>query len=147
MRDNEFKKFQQNILKIINNKTIEKLILNKKVDGSLKDILKSLNKEQFNILKSIYLSDDLDNNLNKQINILEKKIQATFSKILEFNDVNINESLDNIILEEDNIIIDPVLLLGGFIYAYKTSNKIKYIFPNDLIDIYINNRYVVEFEG
>ena len=28
MRDNEFKKFQQNILKIINNKTIEKLILN-----------------------------------------------------------------------------------------------------------------------
>ncbi len=139
MRDNEFKKFQQNILKIINNKTIEKLILNKKVDGSLKDILKSLNKEQFNILKSIYLSDDLDNNLNKQINILEKKIQATFSKILEFNDVNINESLDNIILEEDNIIIDPVLLLGGFIYAYKTSNKIKYIFPNDLIDIYINN--------
>lgn len=81
MRDNEFKKFQQNILKIINNKTIEKLILNKKVDGSLKDILKSLNKEQFNILKSIYLSDDLNNNLNKQINMLEKKIKATFVKI------------------------------------------------------------------
>ena len=43
--------------KIINKKTIEKLILNKKVDGSLKDILKSLNKEQFNILKSIYFDN------------------------------------------------------------------------------------------
>lgn len=51
MSNNEFKKFQKKILKIINDKTIEKLILNKKVDGSLKDILKALNKEQFNILK------------------------------------------------------------------------------------------------
>ena len=139
MRDNEFKKFQQNILKIINNKTIEKLILNKKVDGSLKDILKSLNKEQFNILKSIYLSDDLDNNLNKQINMLEKKIKATFVKILEFDDPSINESLDSIMSFEDNIVIDSVLLLGGFVYAYKDDNKIKYILPFDLDIIYLDN--------
>ena len=140
MRDNEFKKFQQNILKLINNKTIEKLILNKKVDGSLKDILKSLNKEQFNILKSIYFDNDTKNkSLNKQIDMLDKKIKATFVKILEFDDPSINESLDSIMSFEDNIVIDSVLLLGGFIYAYKASNKIKYIFPNDLIDIYINN--------
>ena len=140
MSDSEFEKIQQRILKVANSSTLEKLILNKKVNGSIADILKSLDEEQFNVLKSIYFDNDTKNkSLNKQIDMLDKKIKATFVKILEFDDPSINESLDSIMSFEDNIVIDSVLLLGGFVYAYKDDNKIKYILPFDLDIIYLDN--------
>ena len=46
MSDSEFEKIQQRILKVANSSTLEKLILNKKVNGSIADILKSLDEEQ-----------------------------------------------------------------------------------------------------
>ena len=85
MSDSEFEKIQQRIFKVANSSTLEKLILNKKVNGSIADILKSLDEEQFNVLKSIYFDNDTKNkSLNKQIDMLDKKIKATFVKILEF---------------------------------------------------------------
>ena len=139
MNNKEFKKIQKKLLKVADAYTLEKLVLKKKIKGNLIDILRSLNEEQLNILERVYLSDkEIKLQDEEKFSLLDEKIKKAFVRVIEANDSKITNTLDEFFYNRGLDEVEPILLIAGFIYAYKVRNKLKYLIPDDLLLVYLD---------
>ena len=116
------------------------LILENKVEGNLKDVLKGLDEDQINIIASVYYDDEdsfFKKSLNSKIEYLEKNIIESYKEIIRNASYKQYVILDKLSNNEDVTNMSELFLYSGFCYSYYDKTEVKYLLPTDLKKIYL----------
>ena len=117
------------------------LILENKVEGNLKDVLKGLDEDQINIIASVYYDEKnafFRKSIDNKIELLEEKIKGSFKKLINNASYNQYVILDKLSNKEDVTNMSELFLYSGFCYSYYDKTEVKYLLPSDLKKIYLN---------
>ena len=116
------------------------LILENKVEGNLKDVLKGLDEDQINIIASVYYDEKnafFRKSIDNKIELLEEKIKESFKKIINNASYSQYVILDKLSNKEDVTNMSALFLYSGFSYSYYDKTEVKYLLPTDLKKIYL----------
>ena len=116
------------------------LILENKVEGNLKDVLKGLDEDQINIIASVYYDEKnafFRKSIDNKIELLEAKIKESFKKFLNNASYSQYVILDKLSNKEDVTNMSALFLYSGFSYSYYDKTEVKYLLPTDLKKIYL----------
>ena len=117
------------------------LILENKVEGNLKDVLKGLDEDQINIIASVYYDEKnafFRKSIDNKIELLEEKIKGSFKKLINNASYSQYVILDKLSNKEDVTNMSELFLYSGFSYSYYDKTEVKYLLPSDLKKIYLN---------
>lgn len=116
------------------------LILENKVEGNLKDVLKGLDEDQINIIASVYYDEKnafFRKSIDNKIELLEAKIKESFKKFINNASYSQYVILDKLSNKEDVTNMSALFLYSGFSYSYYDKTEVKYLLPTDLKKIYL----------
>ncbi len=116
------------------------LILENKVEGNLKDVLKGLDEDQINIIASVYYDEKnafFRKSIDNKIELLEEKIKGSFKKLINNASYSQYVILDKLSNKEDVTNMSELFLYSGFSYSYYDKTEVKYLLPSDLKKIYL----------
>lgn len=116
------------------------LILENKVEGNLKDVLKGLDEYQINIIASVYYDEKnafFRKSIDNKIELLEEKIKESFKKFINNASYSQYVILDKLSNKEDVTNMSALFLYSGFSYSYYDKTEVKYLLPTDLKKIYL----------
>lgn len=116
------------------------LILENKVEGNLKDVLKGLDEDQINIIASVYYDEKnafFRKSIDNKIELLEAKIKESFKKFINNASYSQYVILDKLSNKEDVTNMSALFLYSGFCYSYYDKTEVKYLLPSDLKKIYL----------
>ena len=116
------------------------LILENKVEGNLKDVLKGLYEDQINIIASVYYDEKnafFRKSIDNKIELLEAKIKESFKKFINNASYSQYVILDKLSNKEDVTNMSALFLYSGFSYSYYDKTEVKYLLPTDLKKIYL----------
>ncbi len=116
------------------------LILENKVEGNLKDVLKGLDEDQINIIASVYYDEKnafFRKSIDNKIELLEEKIKESFKKFINNASYSQYVILDKLSNKEDVTNMSALFLYSGFSYSYYDKTEVKYLLPTDLKKIYL----------
>ena len=116
------------------------LILENKVEGNLKDVLKGLDEDQINIIASVYYDEKnafFRKSIDNKIELLEEKIKGSFKKLINNASYSQYVILDKLSNKEDVTNMSALFLYSGFSYSYYDKTEVKYLLPTDLKKIYL----------
>lgn len=133
--------YMSSVVKLLDNKNAY-IINSKPVYGlrecleNIDDLIVEVTYKHYKYVKSSNKNLKKNPSRSEMINILEKEIKETFMEFLSFSTFSEIEFIDSFSKNKNVGLPDINLIIDGYVFIFEEKEKITYIVPNEILDLY-----------